>query len=314
LVVRVRTLTHDRRGRIRLVWRLLLFLLVVEAVVAVVGWALPGRGLWGASTALLAGALGAGFLLLRLEGRAPGALGFHLAPSVPGEVGKGGALGLGLAVLVVAGITLAGGVRWAREAGSLGGWLEGAVRAGAFLALAAAAEEALLRGYPLQALAEGMGAGWALVATSAAFGALHLGNPGATPLGAANTAAAGLFLGAVVLRTGSLWWAAGAHLGWNWGVGWLADLPVSGIEVADAPGVAAIPVGPDWLGGGAFGPEGSVVATLGFLAAAAACWWGPWLSLESAAAARRLPAAGLGSERNAAASPGRHEPEEERGT
>ena len=310
----VRSLTHDGRGRIRLVWRLLLFLLVVEAVVAAVGWAIPGHSVWSASAALLVGALGGGVLLLRLEGRAPGALGFHLAPSVPGEVGKGGVLGLGLAAVVVAGITLAGGVRWAGEAGSPGGWLEGAMAAGALLALAAAAEEALLRGYPLQALAEGMGPGWALVATSAGFGALHLGNPGATPLGAVNTAAAGLLLGALVLRTGSLWWATGAHLGWNWGVAYLADLPVSGIEVADAPWVSATPVGPGWLGGGAFGPEGSVVATLGFLAAAAACWWGPWLSLEGAAAARRLPPAGLESERNGSASPGRRGPEEERRT
>ncbi len=310
----MRSLTHDGRGRIRLVWRLLLFLLVVEAVVVVVGWVVPGRSLWSASTALLAGSLGAGLLLLRLEGRRAGSLGFHLAGSVPGEVGKGGGLGLGLAVLVVAGITLAGGVRWAREAGSAWGWVEGAVRAGVLLAIAAAAEEALLRGYPLQALAEGMGPGWALAATSAGFGALHLGNPGAGAMGAVNTAAAGLFLGAVVLRTGSLWWATGAHLGWNWGVAYLADLPLSGIEVADAPGVAATVVGPGWLGGGAFGPEASVVATVGFLAAAAACWWGPWLSLESAAAARRRPAVGLESERNVAASSGRRGPGEEGGT
>ncbi len=310
----VRSLTHDRHGRIRLVWRLLLFLLVVGVVAVVVGWAIPGRSLWSASTALLVGALGAGFLLLRLEGRRAGALGFHLASSVPGEVGKGGGLGLGVAVLVVVGITMAGGVRWAREAGSAWGWMEGAVRSGAFLALAAGAEEALLRGYPLQALAEGVGPGWALVATSAGFGLLHLGNPGASPLGAVNTVAAGLFLGAVVLRTGSLWWATGAHLGWNWGVAYLADLPVSGAEVADAPGVMATVVGPDWLGGGAFGPEGSVVCTVGFLAAAAACWWGPWLSLEGAAAARRLPPAGLESERNVAAASGRRGLGEERGT
>lgn len=277
----VRGLTHDRYGRIRLPWRLLLYLVVVEGVREVVVWAIPGPGLQGAFAALLAGALVAGLLLLRLEGRAPGALGFHLAPSVPAEVAKGGALGLALAGMVVAGIALAGGVGWTREAGSVGGWVEGALRTGAFLALAAAAEEALLRGYPLRALTEEMGPGWALAATSAAFGALHLGNPGASALGAANTAAAGLLLGAVVLRTGSLWWATGAHLGWNWGVAYLADLPLSGVEVADAPGMEAVPEGPVWLGGGAFGPEGSVVATLGFTAAAAACWWGPWLAAEA---------------------------------
>ncbi len=270
----MRALTHDRRGRVRLIWRLLLFLVVAASVTWVVDWGLPGRGLGGGFAALLVGAVAAGLLLLRWEGKDPGTLGFRLAASAPGELGKGGALGLGLAVAVVATVTLAGGVAWAWGPGSAGGWLEGATRAGVFLALAAAAEEALLRGYPLQALAEEVGPGWALAATSAGFGALHLGNPGAEALGAVNTAAAGLFLGALVLRTGSLWWATGAHAGWNWGLAYLADLPVSGVEVADAPWVEATPVGPGWLGGGAFGPEGSVVATAAFLAAAAACWWG----------------------------------------
>lgn len=281
------SLTHDGSGRIRLGWRLLLFLGVASGATVAVGWVLPWDGLGAGAAALLAGSLVGGWTALALDGRGPGALGFHLARSVPRESAAGVGLGVGLAVAVVGVVGLAGGVVWGFEEGSAGGWLAGAVRALLFLGVAAAAEEALLRGYPLQALAEGWGAGRALAATSLAFGLLHLGNPGATALGAANTAAAGLFLGAVVLRTGSLWWGTGVHLGWNWGVAYLADLPLSGLEVADAPWLAPVPSGPDWLGGGSFGPEGSAVATVAFLAAAGACWWSPWLSLEPAAAARR---------------------------
>ncbi|MDP2955286.1 MAG: type II CAAX endopeptidase family protein [Longimicrobiales bacterium] len=281
------SLTHDGKGRLRLGWRLLLFLAVAQGVAMATGALLPFPGLWSAAAGLLAGALSAGWVVLRLDGRGPGALGFHLARSVPREVGLGWVLGLALAGVVLVLVTLTGGVRWGAEAGTLGQWLEGAGRAAAFLAVAAAAEEALLRGYPLQALAEAWGAGWALGVTSVAFAAMHLGNPGATALGAAGTAAAGLALGAIYLRTGSLWWATGAHLGWNWGVAYVADLPLSGMEVADAPWVRASPVGPEWVGGGAFGPEGSSLAALAFLAAAALCWWGPWLSVEPAARARR---------------------------
>jgi hypothetical protein len=77
-------------------------------------------------------------------------------------------------------------------------------------------------------------------------------------------------LGVIQLRTGSLWWATGAHLGWNWGSAYVADLPVSGLELFDAPYYEARVAGPDWLGGGAFGPEGSVLATA---VLGGATWW-----------------------------------------
>lgn len=298
----------DGNGRVRLGWRVAAFLASAGAVTAGVQLLVPPGGLLGPAAAQLAGALSAGWLLLRLDGRGPGALGFHLARSVPREVGGGLLLGCGVAVVVLAAQTAAGGIAWALEGGTARAWLVGAGKVGGLLAVAAAAEEALLRGYPLQALAEAWGAGWALVLTSAAFGAMHLGNPGATILGAAGTAAAGLLLGAVYLRTGSLWWATGAHLGWNWAVAYGADLPLSGLEVADAPWVAPVTRGPGWLGGGAFGPEGSVLATLGFLAAAAACWWGPWLSVEPAAAARRPLAVRGGTRADEPVSEGRRDP------
>lgn len=271
----------------RLVWRLLLWFGVTALVAVLVELTLVPSGLVGSASATLVGAIVAGGVCLALDGRGFGALGFHLAASVPRELASGLALGVGLTVVVVGSMALFGLVGWTSDAGTMGQWLGGAWGALALLALPAASEEALLRGYPLQALSEAWGPAWGLAFTSLAFGSLHLANPGATWLGAANTGAAGLFLGAVYLRTGSLWWATAAHLGWNWGIGYLADLPVSGLEIIDAPLVEGTAHGPAWLAGGAFGPEGSVFATAGFLAAAALCWWGPWPRREPEAAARR---------------------------
>lgn len=283
-------------GRTRLGWRLLLFFGIALPLAGIAGALLGSLGLVGGASATLLAAWVAGTACLRLDGLAPGALGFYLAPSVPGEMARGLALGVGLAVVVVGVLVLTGAVGLAGENGTVGGWLLGAAGAAAMLALPAAAEESLLRGYPLQALTEAWGAGWGIGITSLAFGALHLGNPGVTPLGAANTGAAGVFLGVLYLRTGSLWWATAAHLGWNWGLGYLADLPVSGLNLMDAPLVQAVTRGPAWWGGGGFGPEGSVVTTLGFLGAAAACWWARWPRVEPAARARRPLVFGLRNE------------------
>jgi membrane protease YdiL (CAAX protease family) len=223
----------------------------------------------------------------------PAALGFHGTPAAGAELGLGIGLGAAVALLAVAGLWITGGVGWRAEQGSLGAWLVGGLSALLFLAIPAAAEEALLRGYPLQALAEAWGVGRALLVTSTAFALAHLANPGVTPLAIVNIGLAGLWLGVVWVRTGSLWWATGAHLGWNWGSAYVADLPVSGLELFDAPFYEATMSGPDWVGGGAFGPEGSVLATMALGAAAWWCWKTDRLKAnETVAAARPLAAIG----------------------
>lgn len=279
---------RDRKGRPRLGWRLLLFGLVFLALAAL-GIALsPGEDLLVQGLVLLVAAVVAGMALLSLvEDRPPGALGFHLSREAPGEAARGLALGVGVALVAVATIAVFGGVRWEPEAGTLGGTLAEGVRSLGFFALPAAAEEALARGYPLQAMAAAWGSGVALVVTSVGFGLLHLGNPGLSSLAMTNLIAAGLLLGVVYLRTGSLWWASGAHLGWNWAHGFVADLPVSGLDLVDAPLWEGVPVRPAWLGGGSFGPEGSALTTVVVLTAAALLWWGPWLRPGAAARAAR---------------------------
>lgn len=269
-------------GRIRLGWRLLAFVVITGALGFLFAAFTPG-GLTSGAMALLVGSTVAGWCMLALDGRGPAALGFHPSPSAIGELAKGIALGAAIGLVVVALMAALGGVRWTGQEGSMLAWVIGAAGALGFLLIPAAAEEALLRGYPLQALGEAWGAWVAVAATSVIFGLMHLTNPGVGVLSTVNISVAGLLLGVVYVRTLSLWWATGAHLGWNWSHGYLVDVPVSGLEIIDAPLYEGVTSGPTWLGGGTFGPEGSVVSTVVVLVATAALWWGPWLRPGDAA-------------------------------
>lgn len=227
---------------------------------------------------LVAALIPAWILLSLAHGRPPGDLGFYLRPSAVGESLRGLGLGVGVTLAAVALMAAGGAVAWIEDGGTVVGLLgEGAVALG-ILALPAAAEEAFFRGYPLQLLSRTWGPGWALVATSVAFGLLHGANPGLTWIAMANLVVAGAFLGVVFLKTGSLWWATGAHLGWNWSLGFLTDLPVSGLEMVDTPIWTGVSSGPGWLGGGSFGPEGSLVTTVVVLVATVLLWRARWPS------------------------------------
>lgn len=275
-----------RDGRLRTPWRVLLFvvlfivivwleLLVLSAVTVV---PVPGDHLSAAlvaqSAVLLIAALLAGRAMLRWVDRRPDvALGFALDRTVPralalGLVAGGAALGL-----VVAALALVGAYGYGPDGGSPGGWLTTAVTSLLVLALPAAAEEALFRGYPFRVLVEGAGAGVAIVVTSAVFAWVHGGNPGAGPLALVNIFLAGVLLAVAVLRTGTLWFATAVHLGWNWAMAGPLDLPVSGLGGLDMPLYDVVDRGPAWLTGGAFGPEGGLAGTLALGAGLALVGW-----------------------------------------
>jgi len=226
---------------------------------------------------VLAGSLVGGWVALALDHRGPGALGFYVSPEIIKESVWGMGVGVLVASMVVVGMVLAGTLRWVPEVGDLPGYLKEAGSSLWAFGFPAAAEEALMRGYLLQALAEAWGGGWGLWITSILFGALHLGNPNVSWIALANILLAGLFLGVVYLRTASLWWATGVHLGWNWAHGFLADVPVSGLDLVDAPLLEPVVRGPIWLSGGSFGPEGSVFATVTLVGATWVLWRTSWL-------------------------------------
>ena len=275
---------RTREGRLRLGWRLTLYAVLLLALTVWLATSLPPTLAW-SSLALLTAALISGWTLLALDGRSPAALGFTLGGEAPLATMSGFGLGSAVFLSGILLVALVGGVRWVSEPGSPGAFLASGGVALGVLAVPAAAEEALLRGYPLQALSEAWGPATALLLTSAAFGLLHIGNPEVSWVGITNTATAGLFLGALYLRTGSLWWTTGAHLGWNWTQGFLLDLPVSGVDVANAPWIKGTAVGSEVLSGGAFGPEGSVLVTGALVCAAAWVWRTPRLTPTPAARA-----------------------------
>lgn len=131
-------------------------------------------------------------------------------------------------------------------------------------ALGAAAEEMLFRGYPLQTLMRSWPHWLALIPTSLLFAAVHLGNPNTVSgFTFGNTFLAGVWLAVAYARTRSLWFPLGLHWGWNWTMGALLGLNVSGIEaITPEPLLRAADKGPAWLTGGAYGPEGGAACTL----------------------------------------------------
>ncbi len=143
-------------------------------------------------------------------------------------------------------------------------WSGTALRLLFLLAPAALWEELIFRGYLWHAFAESTGKRAALWATSGAFTAVHLLNPGAGVRTTLLVLLAGLCLGLMRMRTSSLPAAWSAHLAWNWIMAAVLHVPVSGLVFA-TPGYRTVLVGPDWLTGGLWGPEGGVMAACALL-------------------------------------------------
>ncbi len=135
----------------------------------------------------------------------------------------------------------------------------GALGAGLLMHLmVGVAEETDARGYVLQNLAEGMRFASAVVISSVYFGMLHFLNPGAGLGSAIGIFIAGVLLAMGYYATGRLWFSIGLHAAWNWAQGPIFGFLVSGLE---AEGLVRLRViGPEWLMGGAFGPEAGALA------------------------------------------------------
>ena len=130
-------------------------------------------------------------------------------------------------------------------------------------------EEMLSRGYLFAALRDGVGEIGALAATSLGFGLVHMYNPGATVQSVCVVILAGLFLGAILVITRSLFAAWMAHFAWNWSMADLLHASVSGIRFPYS-GYRVDDVGPTWLTGGSWGPEGGAAAAVGMVVGIAA--------------------------------------------
>jgi uncharacterized protein len=134
--------------------------------------------------------------------------------------------------------------------------------AAAYLAVGIA-EEFTFRGYLQYTLTRGVGFWPAAVVTSILFGLIHLDVPVSWP-GIANICLLALIPCLALLRTGNLWFAIGAHMGFDWGEAFFYSADQRQIE---GHLFHATLHGSHWISGGDAGPEGNIFNV--FLVAAA---------------------------------------------
>jgi len=125
-----------------------------------------------------------------------------------------------------------------------------------------AGEEVLTRGFLLPIISRRYGALAGILLSSGVFMALHLLNPNLSPIALLNLFLFGVFASLYALYEGGLWGVFAIHSLWNWAQGNVYGFEVSGGEVNTATLFNLQEVGPDWLTGGAFGPEGGLAVTL----------------------------------------------------
>ena len=191
-------------------------------------------------------------------------------------------LGLGLAIsfALVASIFVAQwALGWIRITGFISGVDEWRRVGGVALLMTGVGfyEEAVFRGFLLRNLAEGISGrliqpktglfiGWIL--SSVLFALAHSSNPNVSLAGEINILWLGAVLALPFLITGSMAISIGLHIGWNFSVGGIFGLPVSGLPM-DGSLMKVEQTGPEVWTGGSFGPEGGWLVTLaGFVLAA----------------------------------------------
>jgi len=280
-------------GRLRSGWRVLIFILVYVCLLFLlstlvrIGYAVGLRVASGRSLGafvedfifrliLLASALFAGYLCNRwLEGLPWRALGLTLHPRCWRDFVVGSLIGVASLALATAIAAAAGGLSFtASPRTMLWRVAQTLVMSALLFIFAALAEEALFRGYPLQTLTRAGLAWLAILLTSVPFAAVHLQNPNVVKgFTFINTALAGVWLAVAYLRTRSLWLPLGVHWAWNWALGSLFGLPVSGITtVAPSPVLHGTDLGPAWLTGGSYGIEGGLACTITLVVSTIFIW------------------------------------------
>jgi membrane protease YdiL (CAAX protease family) len=121
-------------------------------------------------------------------------------------------------------------------------------------------EEVWFRGVVFRLTQDWFGSWAALAVSSLVFGFVHWDAPGATLQGLMSISLwAGLLLSATYLLTGRLWLGIGLHAAWNYTQGTVYSGIVSGNAPPEGFFTSTLQ-GSEWLTGGAFGVEASIVA------------------------------------------------------
>lgn len=131
-----------------------------------------------------------------------------------------------------------------------------------FWLLQGGTEEVATRGWLLTRIAARTNLPLAIAISSSLFGILHLGNSGVTFLSVLNIVLDGVLAGLLLIYTDSIWLVVAQHGTWNYVQGNLLGFQVSGTGADASIFSFTMGSGPDWLTGGEFGAEGSIITTL----------------------------------------------------
>ena len=131
-----------------------------------------------------------------------------------------------------------------------------------FWILQGTAEELVTRAWLIPQLAKRTNLKVAIVISSSLFTLLHLGNSGITPLSAMNLFLFGIAMALYLLKTDTIWGIGGIHGAWNFAQGNLFGILVSGQQSGTSIMEFTPQGNQDWLSGGSFGIEGSIMTSL----------------------------------------------------
>jgi uncharacterized protein len=122
-------------------------------------------------------------------------------------------------------------------------------------------EELLFRGILFRIVESAVGSWLAVALSAVVFGLLHLLNAHSSAQGVvAIMLEAGILLAAAFMMTRHLWLPIGLHIGWNFTQGGIFGIAVSGTPTSGL--LKGVLSGPDWLSGGIFGAEASLISVI----------------------------------------------------
>lgn len=140
-------------------------------------------------------------------------------------------------------------------------WIHFLLALGGFM-LQGMSEEVMLRGYLMNNLAVKWGVPAAILLNSGLFSLLHFANPNVTILSFTNIFLAGIFFSLLFYVTDNMWLTGAAHSFWNFIMGIVLGVEVSGLTLPTSVWVTQIQAGKDLYTGGKFGFEGGLVVTI----------------------------------------------------
>lgn len=255
-------------------WRALLFVvgmvLLLPFTLEPVNW-LSSRGLLGGRSEWEAGVHWAAFVAAllptfaasRMERRPLGAYGLPLRSAFGARFWEAAAWGLGAVTLLIVLLLAGRGVSFTSVPVGPETLRFGAIWAVTMLGVALF-EQYSTRGYLQVTVARRIGFWKAALLLSCLFALEDLLSPSRrSVLRFTASVAYGLLFCLILRRTGSLWFAVGLHFALGWGMVFLYGMPTP-LSSPAPPGAILHPMvqGPDWLTGGKYGLDGSILTLL----------------------------------------------------